>query len=167
MKKKDLARLVITWLLGYVLFDAMLPISNWLIRFWITGGIVTAILILAVYYRFYQKKLERKRKLVDWTNSDRFWMVKWDQETNILSLLMLETANHQRNWRLQEEVVQIDTFLDLKKSNLYITMEGIEIALDGKTILEEESDGLLLKQENVWLKIPDCDVVRKFFASAN
>lgn len=80
-----------------------------------------------------------------------------------MSLLRVEPQKR-HNLRLTEEIVCFDTIIDSSQKELWVMMEGIQIAMDGKTILEEEGDGLLLKQEKVWLKIPDSDVVREFFA---
>ena len=68
-----------------------------------------------------------------------------------------------QNLRLKEEIVQVDAIMDLERKDLFVPMEGIHIANDGKTILEMEGDALLLKQEKVWLKIPDSDICSSVF----
>lgn len=166
MKKLDLLRVAFTWLLGYVLFDWILPIDSWTLRFWVTGSIVTGIMGLAIAYRLQQKALERARKLVDWTKTEHLTLIRWNQAEGIMSLLRVEPQKR-RNLRLTEEIVCFDTIIDSSQKELWVMMEGIQITLDGKTILEDEGDGLLLKQEKVWLKIPDSDVVREFFTTAD
>jgi len=166
IKTVDVARLAITWLLGYALIDAILPISDWFVRFCVTTMVVSAIILIAVHYRMNQKKEERQRKLVDWTGTEEFQLIRWNEADGILSLLRPVPQNR-RNMRLKEELVQLDVVMNTEKSDFFVLMEGIHIALDGETILEEERDGLLIKQKKVWLKISDNDVVREFFANAN
>ena len=166
MKKTDLARFAITWLLGYALMDRLLPINNWILRVCIAGSVVSAILGVAIHHQLYCKKLERARKLVDWTQDEHLMVIQWNQIENTMSVLQVQPLVGQSR-RLDEEIVHIDAIMDTDKKDLYVPMEGIHITPDDGTILEEEGDALLLKQEKVWLRIPDSDIIREFFVNAN
>ena len=164
MKTTDWIRFAITWFLGYLLFDQMLPVNNWFLRFCVAGSTVSAILGIAIWYKIHLYQLERARKLEDWTPDKHLLVIQWDQSENTMSVLRVRSPVGQ-NLRLNEEIVQVDAIMDLERKDLFVPMEGIHIANDGKTILEMEGDALLLKQEKVWLKIPDSDIVRAFFAA--
>lgn len=164
MKKTDWVRFAITWLFGYVMFDQILPVDNWVLRFCIAGSAVSIILCTAIVHKMYVYQLERARKLVDWTQENHLLVIQWDKSENTMSLLQVCPLIG-RSLRLEEEIVHIDAIMDTDKKDLFVSMEGIHVAKDGQTILEEEGEALLLKQERVWLRIPDSDIVREFFAT--